>query len=238
MKEEMKMRLDKYLSSYAGVSRKEARQAVRGGSVTVDHVTATSESMKVEPGQTVTLHGDTVQAEMFVYYMMNKPAGVITATRDAHHKTVLELMPDLRREIFPMGRLDKDTEGLLILTDDGALAHRLLSPAHHVEKVYEVAYEGELVKTAVEEFSRGIDIGERRFTKPAKLELLAPGKATLAISEGKYHQVKRMFAVSGAHVTGLRRTAFAGILLDETLASGEYRKLTEWEIEKLRDSGR
>lgn len=234
----MKMRLDKYLSSYAGISRKEARQVVRGGSVTVDHMTATSESMKVESGQIVSLHGDTVQAEMFVYYMMNKPAGVITATRDAYDKTVLDLMSDLRREIFPMGRLDKDTEGLLILTDDGALAHRLLSPAHHVEKVYEVVYEGELPETAVEEFAHGLDIGERRLTKPAKLELVAPGKATLTILEGKYHQVKRMFAVSGVRVTGLRRTAFAGLDLDETLFPGEYRKLTEWEIERLRDSGR
>lgn len=231
------MRLDKYLSSYAGMTRKEARQAVRQGVVQVDGVVVKSESEHVETDQQILLNGSEIQAEEFVYYMMNKPAGVITATKDTRDKTVLDLMPEIKREIFPMGRLDKDTEGLLILTDDGALAHRLLSPAHHVDKVYEVDYEGELPKTAVEDFARGLDIGERRITKTARLELVAPGRARLTISEGKFHQVKRMFAVEGAHVTGLRRTVFAGVHLDESLTSGAYRKLTEAEVEQLRIGG-
>lgn len=231
------MRLDKYLSSYAGVSRKEARQAVRGGLVAVDGVTAQTESMKVETEQTVTLRGCTVQAEEFVYYMMNKPAGVITATKDAHDKTVLDLMPEQPRTLFPMGRLDKDTEGLLILTDDGALAHRLLSPKYHVEKVYEVDYTGKLAETAIEDFSKGLEIGERRPTKPAQLELVSPGRARLTIAEGKFHQVKRMFAVSGARVTGLKRIAFASLVLDETLAPGGCRRLTKQEEELLRAQG-
>lgn len=232
------MRLDKYLSSYAEMSRKEARQAVRSGAVQVDGVVVKSESERVEPEQQVMLSGNVIHAEEFVYYMMNKPAGVITATKDSRDKTVLDLMPEVRREVFPMGRLDKDTEGLLILTDDGALAHRLLSPAYHVEKVYEVDYEGELPQTAAEDFWRGLDIGERRVTKPARLECVAVGKARLAISEGKFHQVKRMFAVEGTHVTGLKRTAFAGLCLDESLAPGDYRKLTEVEIGQLRNGGK
>ena len=193
------MRLDKYVSAYTSMSRKEARQAVRRGLVSVDGVTVKSESAKVEMGQLVTVGQQAVQAEEFVYYMMNKPAGVVTATKDAHDKTVLDLMPEINRPVFPMGRLDKDTEGLLILTDDGALAHRLLSPKYHVEKVYEVDYEGELAEAAVDTFANGLDIGERRLTKPAVLSRVAPGRARLAISEGKFHQVKRMFAVSGAH---------------------------------------
>lgn len=229
------MRLDKYVSTYAGMSRKEARQAVRRGIVAVDGVVVKSESQKVETGQLVTVGQETVQAEEFVYYMMNKPAGVITATRDTRDKTVLDLMPEIKRAVFPMGRLDKDTEGLLILSDDGALAHRLLSPKYHVEKVYEVEYTGELAQTVTDEFARGLDIGERRVTKPAVLSLEAPGRARLALSEGRFHQVKRMFAVSGAHVTGLKRVAFAGISLDESLAPGAYRRLTEAEVEQLRN---
>lgn len=232
------MRLDKYLSAYAGMTRKEARQAVHRGVVAVDGIVVKSESMKVEAGRSVTLNGETVQAEEFVYYMMNKPAGVITATKDTHDKTVLDLVPEIRRAVFPMGRLDKDTEGLLILTDDGALSHRLLSPKFHVEKVYEVEYEGELAETAVDAFARGLDIGERRLTKPASLLLVTPGRAELTLSEGKFHQVKRMFAVSGACVTGLRRIAFAGITLDEALAPGDCRRLTEAEVEHLRSQGK
>lgn len=229
------MRLDQYLSRYAGMSRKEARQAVRCGVVAVNGESAKSGSAKVEGDQLVTVNGETVQAEEFVYYMMNKPSGVITATKDAHEKTVLDLMPEIGRSVFPMGRLDKDTEGLLILTDDGALAHRLLSPRYHVEKVYEVEYEGDLAEAAVDAFARGLDIGERRCTKPASLSLFAPGRAKLVLSEGKFHQVKRMFAVSGAHVTGLRRIAFAGIGLDAALAPGACRKLTGEEVEQLRN---
>lgn len=231
------MRLDKYLASYAGVSRKEARQLVRRGHVSVDGRVVKSETVKVNREQQITLDGEEIQGEEYVYYMMNKPAGVVSATRDERDRTVLDLMPEVQRDIFPMGRLDKDTEGLLILTDDGALAHRLLSPAYHVDKTYEVEYEGNLHETAAADFLLGIDIGERRMTKPAKLELLSPGRARLTISEGKFHQVKRMFAVAGGQVTGLRRVTMAGILLDETLAPGEYRRLSEEEVEQLRRAG-
>lgn len=232
------MRLDKYLSAYAGVTRKEARRLVREGHVLVDGKQERSETVKVAREQQVTLDGEAVQGEESVYYMMNKPPGVISATRDERARTVLDLMPEVRRHIFPIGRLDKDTEGLLLLSDDGALAHRLLSPAYHVEKTYEVRYEGDLCETVAEEFRQGIDIGERRKTKPAQLELLGPGRARLTISEGKFHQVKRMFAAAGGHVTGLRRVAMAGLLLDENLKPGEYRRLSEEEIEQLRQACR
>lgn len=232
------MRLDKYLSAYAGVSRKEARQLVRRGRVSVEGRVVKSETVKVNREQQITLDGKAVQGEEYVYYMMNKPAGVISATRDERDRTVRDLMPEVQRDIFPMGRLDKDTKGLLILTDDGALAHRLLSPAYHVDKTYEVEYEGKLHETAAKDFRLGIDIGERRKTKPAQLELLSPGRARLTISEGKFHQVKRMFAAAGGRVTALRRVAMAGILLDETLAPGEYRRLSEEEVEQLRQMGK
>lgn len=232
------MRLDKFLSAYAGVSRKEARQLVREGHVLVDGKQERSENVKVTREQQITLDGEAVQGEESVYYMMNKPSGVISATRDERARTVLDLMPEVWRPVFPIGRLDKDTEGLLILSDDGALAHRLLSPAYHVEKTYEVRYEGDLRETVAEEFRQGIDIGERRKTKPAQLELLAPGRARLTISEGKFHQVKRMFAAAGGQVTGLRRVAMAGLLLDENLKPGEYRRLSEEEIEQLRQACR
>ncbi len=228
------VRLDKYLSSYAGMTRKEARRAVRSGDVQVEGAVVKSESKQVEINQEILVRGEKTEAEEFVYYMMNKPKGVITATRDTKDKTVMDLMPVMKRDIFPMGRLDKDTEGLLILTDDGALAHRLLSPARHVDKTYEVTYEGQLPDTAVEDFQNGLDIGERRITKPAVLEIKEPGKARVIISEGKFHQVKRMFAAEGVFVTGLKRTVFAGLCLDNRLAPGESRKLTETEIECLR----
>ena len=141
----------------------------------------------------------------------------------------------MKRELFPMGRLDKDTVGLLILTDDGMLAHRLLSPAHHVAKVYDVVYEGTLPENAVVLFAEGLEIGERKKTLPAKLELMKSGHARLTISEGKFHQVKRMFAVLGAKVTKLARVSFGGINLDPALKPGEYRKLTENEINQLKE---
>lgn len=228
------MRLDKYLASYGGMSRKEARAAVRKGRVLLDGVPAGKEDVRVEDGQEICLDGCIIRAEQYVYYMMNKPAGVVSATKDERERTVLDLVETTGRELFPMGRLDKDTEGLLFLTDDGMLAHRLLSPKFHVEKTYEFTYDGVLEKDAVQRFAEGIDIGEKRMTRPARLELIGEGLARLTISEGKFHQVKRMIAKAGGHVTYLKRISMAGIELDKELGQGEYRRLTEEEIQKLR----
>lgn len=233
------MRLDKYLATYAQMSRREAKKAVKQGRVTLDGEKAVREEDRISDGQEVSLDGVLLQAEEYVYYMLNKPAGVISATSDRTEKTVLDLIDTKGREIFPMGRLDKDTRGLLILTNDGALAHRLLSPRYHVEKTYEFRYEGQLLPDAVRLAAEGIDIGEKYPAKPALLELPDSPDcfARLTISEGKYHQVKRMVAKMGGYVTELRRVSFAGILLDETLQPGEYRSLTEEEVTCLRQHG-
>lgn len=233
-----RMRLDKYLSDYTELSRREAKIAVKKGRVSVDGEVASREDEKVLPGQRVCLDGEEIKAEQYVYYMLNKPAGVISATRDDRERTVLELIGETSRNLFPVGRLDKDTEGLLIVTDDGALAHRLLSPKYHVEKTYYVEYDGVLAENAEALLTEGIDIGEKRNTGYAHLERQKEGQALLTISEGKYHQVKRMIAKLGGHVTYLKRLTMAGLSLDNGLAAGEYRRLSEAEIERLKEAAR
>lgn len=228
------MRLDQYVSTYVELTRKEAKEAIRSGDVCVNGAVVKQANSKIDVEAIVTYRGDKVEAEEFVYYMLNKPAGVVSATRDEREQTVLSLLPETKRELFPMGRLDKDTLGLLILTDDGLLAHRLLSPAHHVAKMYDVIYAGNLPEQAVSLVTEGLEIGERKRTLPAKLEILEPGHARLTISEGKFHQVKRMFAALGAKVVKLTRISFAGVVLDSALQPGEYRKLTEKEINQLK----
>ena len=228
------MRLDKYLATYTRMSRKEAKTAIKKGRIQVDGECIKKEDYKVSEKQKVYFEGECIQAEQFVYYMLNKPAGVVSATKDDKETTVVELLKIENRELFPMGRLDKDTEGLLIMTDDGMLAHRLLAPKNHVEKIYEICYDGLLVKDATEQMAKGMDIGEKKLTLPAKLELLGEGRARLTIAEGKFHQVKRMIAKVGGTVTYLKRISMAGLDLDESLQPGEFRKLREDEIAVLR----
>ncbi len=231
---EKKMRLDKYLSSFTQLSRKEAKKAIRSGRVFVEGEPVGKEDARVGLHQKIVWEGNEVEAEENLYYMLNKPAGVLSAVTDKKERTVRELILDTNRDIFPVGRLDKDTEGLLFLTDDGMLAHRLLSPAYHVEKIYYVEYEGCLLPDAAPLFLEGLDIGERKITGPARLELSQEGKALLTISEGKYHQVKRMFARVGGRVTYLKRISMAGVALDEKLMPGKYRQLTAEEINRLK----
>lgn len=233
-----RMRLDKFLATYTPLSRREAKQVIRQGEVSVGGETATSESDKVLPEQMICLRGEKIIAREHLYLMMNKPKGVLSATRDREGRTVVDLVEGVERNIFPVGRLDKDTEGFLLLTDDGELAHRLLSPACHVPKTYYLEYEGELGHDAVSQVAEGIDIGEKRPTKAGVLQLLGEGKAELTIEEGKYHQVKRMIAVLGGRVTYLKRLSMAGLELDERLEPGEYRELTEGEIALLRERER
>lgn len=235
---EKKMRLDKYLASFAELSRKEAKRAVHSGQVMVEGETVYKEDVKVDICQEILLAGKTIRAEKNVYYMLYKPAGVLSAVTDKRERTVRDLIQDTSRDIFPVGRLDKDAEGLLLMTDDGELAHRLLSPSYHVEKVYYVEYEGSLLPEAERLFSEGMDIGEKKKTKPAGLEIKEEGKAFLTISEGKYHQVKRMIAKVGGRVTYLKRISMAGVTLDERLMTGEYRRLTAEEVERLKKAVR
>lgn len=247
------IRLDRYLATYGEMTRKEARDVVKKGKVTVNAKKAVRVDEKVEAdSDRVCIDGIPIAVKEHIYLMLNKPAGVVSATRDGKEKTVLDLVECGKREIFPVGRLDKDAEGLLLLTDDGELAHRLLSPKYHVEKCYLVEYEGKLFEDAVELFARGLDIGEKKMTKPAKLELIGgeeiEGENTVAdskygkhglymakitISEGKFHQVKRMVAAVGGHVISLKRLSMGTLVLDQKLKQGEYRKLTEEELEAL-----
>lgn len=233
-----KMRLDKFLATYTPLSRKEAKKSIRQGEVSLDGKVVTSETIKVSIGQDISFRGEQIRAKKHRYLMMNKPQGVLSATKDREERTVVDLVTDADRELFPVGRLDKDTEGFLLLTDDGELAHRLLSPAYHVPKTYYLEYEGELPENAVERVAEGIEIGEKHPAKPAVLHRLETGKAELTMEEGKYHQVKRMIAALGGRVTYLKRISMAGIALDETLALGEYRELTEEELAVLRESAK
>ena len=228
------MRLDKYLHDLGFGSRKEIGRLLSRQEVCVDGVRVKQGAAKVTPSSVVTLDGEVLVYAPTVWLMLNKPAGVITAARDARDETVMDLLPErfARMQVMPVGRLDKDTTGLLLLTNDGALAHRLLSPKRHVEKVYEITYEGSLVPDAVARCAAGIDLGDFT-TAPAALTILSEGRARLVLREGKFHQVKRMFHALGGVVAVLTRSAFGSLLLDEGLAQGEWRLLTEEEIAVL-----
>lgn len=232
------IRLDKFLADMGVGTRAEVKKYIRQGRVTVDEVVAKSPEMKVDTSvQTVCYDGAPIQYETYVYYMLNKPAGVISATRDANEKTVIDLIDDKKRkDLFPVGRLDKDTEGLLLITNNGELAHNLLSPKKHVDKVYYARIEGVVTEEDQKAFLEGVSIGEGEITRPAKLEILesdAISEIKLTIQEGKFHQVKRMFEAVGKKVIYLKRLSMGQLELDEQLALGEYRLLTQEEIELL-----
>jgi 16S rRNA pseudouridine516 synthase len=220
-------------------SRSQVKDYVRQGLVTVNGSTAKRPDIKIdENSDEICLRGSRLTYRKFVYYMMNKPAGVVSATQDNVSKTVLELLaPEDRRDgIFPAGRLDKDTEGFLLLTDDGELAHRLLSPARHVDKTYLVSLAHPLENADAERLQNGVDIGEEKPTLPAALERLDEDAILLTIHEGKFHQVKRMLQAVGNQVTALKRISFGGLKLDEDLRPGQYRELKEEEVEMLREA--
>lgn len=232
------MRLDKLLSHLNCGSRKEVQALIRAGRVSVDGTVQKDPAFKVDPDRSQTAVDGTVQRYRAQrYYMFNKPMGVITASRDECHDTVLELFPDeLRRGLFAVGRLDKDTEGLLLITDDGALSHALMSPNRHVEKEYEAVVDGALATDAVLRFEQGMTLRDGTECKPAKLEILETEpelRVRVTLKEGKYHQVKRMVAAVGGTVTALKRLRLGGLWLDKTLAPGEFRELTQEELEKL-----
>ena len=229
-------RLDKYLAATGRWSRKEAKELARAGRVTVKGAVCRSPEEKVGDGALVTVDGEPVAAEGVVWLMLHKPAGVVSATEDAREKTVLDLLPERyqRLGLFPVGRLDKDTEGLLLLTNDGPLSHRLLSPRHHVDKVYYLEVSGILDGEDCTACQAGIRLADGFTCLPARLEPLGDGSsAYLTIQEGKYHQVKRMMAARGKPVTYLKRVAFGPLVLDENLEKGCWRALTDEEKELL-----
>ena len=234
------MRLDKFLCDSNIGTRSQAKAYIRQGLVTVNGKTAAAADIKVdETSDVITFRGNRLHLQGFVYYMLNKPQGVVSAARDNTAKTVVELLQgcDLPRTgVFPVGRLDKDTEGLLILTDDGELAHRLLSPKKHVDKTYLVTAQQPLTTKDIARLEQGVDIGENRMTLPAKIKLVTDTEFLLTIHEGKFHQVKRMLQAVDNRVLALKRTAFGGLKLDESLKPGEYRELTKQEVEILHEA--
>lgn len=235
------MRLDKLLSNMGYGSRKEVKQLLKQKAVTVDGMHVKDAAMHVDPDQQdVSVYDERVIYTEFVYYMMNKPPGVISATEDAREATVLDLLEPLHQhfEPFPVGRLDKDTEGLLLLTNDGTLTHNLLSPKKHVPKVYYAQIEGVVTEADGEVFARGVELDDGYVTKPGKLVILKSAEHSeieLMIQEGKFHQVKRMFEAVGKRVTYLKRLSMGSLKLDESLDLGEYRELTPEELSVLQN---
>lgn len=229
-------RLDKLLAGTGKWSRREVKALVRQGLVRVDDRLAASAEDKLDPAAAiVTVAGETISLCRFTYVMLHKPAGVLTATEDRKQPTVLDLLPpELRRiGLAPVGRLDKDTEGLLLLTNDGELAHRLLSPKYHVEKRYFARVDGELSATDAEAFARGMTLGGGLECLPAGLELLPGHACIVTLREGKFHQVKRMLAARGAPVLYLKRLSMGPLVLEDSLAAGAYRLLRAEEISAL-----
>lgn len=229
-------RLDKRLAATGNWSRKEARELVKWGRVTVNGEVARQTDRKVNGEDVIAVDGEPLEGAGPVYLMLHKPAGLVSATEDVREKTVLSLLPERyqRRGLFPAGRLDKDTEGLMLLTDDGPLAHRLLAPKSHVDKVYYVEVDGILDEQDCLAVKTGMTLGDGYTCLPGELELLEGGrKAYITLHEGKYHQIKRMMAARGKPVTYLKRIKFGPLVLDENLPKGAWRALTEEEKEAL-----
>ena len=229
-------RLDKLLAGTGKWSRREVKALVRQGLVRVDGRLAASAEDKLDPAAAIiTVAGETISLCRFTYVMLHKPAGVLTATEDRKQPTVLDLLPpELRRiGLAPVGRLDKDTEGLLLLTNDGELAHRLLSPKYHVDKRYLARVDGELSAADAEAFARGMTLGDGLECLPAGLEVLPDRVCIVTLREGKFHQVKRMLAARGAPVLYLKRLSMGPLTLDDSLVAGAYRLLRAEEISAL-----
>lgn len=233
-------RLDKVLSLLGCGSRKQTGAAIRAGRVSVNGQIVRDPAHKVTPVQDVLLFGgQPVRWRIGRYYMLNKPAGLVSARVDNLHETVLSLFPEReRKRLFPVGRLDKDTEGLLLITDDGAFAHALTSPRRHVAKTYAAQVEGRLDLGAPQHFASGMTLADGTVCRPAKLEVLCTENGLTAVEvtlwEGKHHQVKRMVAAAGGHVAALKRLSIGPLRLDEALAPGSYRELSEEEVAALR----
>lgn len=235
------MRLDKYLADCGIGTRSEVKVYLKKGMITLNGEKTVKGDVKVTEGaDVVCFQGEEVQYQKNRYYMLNKPAGVVSAVTDNLHSTVVDLLdvPN-KQKLFPVGRLDIDTEGLLLLTDDGPLSHELLSPKKHVDKTYFAVISGLVTEEDVLKFREGLDIGEKKKTLPGELVILKAGETseiTVTIHEGKFHQVKRMFEAVGKEVTYLKRLSMGSLVLDEALAPGEYRELTEQELVKLKEN--
>lgn len=233
------IRLDKYLADMQLGTRTQVKEYIRKGRIQVNNINIMSSKIKVDTDiDTILFDGHNISYEEYEYYMLNKPSGVLSATRDKKAETVLDLIEDkARKDLFPVGRLDRDTEGLLLITNDGALAHDLLSPKKHVDKTYYAKINGQVLPEHMIAFENGIYIEEDIKTLPAKLNIIKSGMESeieLTIHEGKFHQVKRMFEKIGTEVVYLKRISMGTLVLDDNLQPGKYRKLTSIEIENLK----
>lgn len=230
------MRLDKFLCDTAGLTRTEAKNAVKKGQIAVNGQVQKAADFKVKENEdTVTFQGKPLSYAAFHYYMLHKPAGVITATEDQKESTVMDILKEEKvKNLFPVGRLDKDTEGLLLITDDGELAHNLLSPKKHVDKEYLVKVRDSISEEDCKKLSEGVDIGDEKPTAPAKVERVAEKEILLTIREGRFHQVKRMLQAVGNEVVYLKRLSMGSLRLPEDLEKGAYRPLSEEEIYKIK----
>lgn len=233
-----KIRLDKFLSTMAIASRKEIKEFAKKGLIKVNGQIEKKTDLKVHPLEdTVEFGGEKIKYSPYIYLMLNKPQDYISATEDKIKKTVIDLLDEEDKKFspHPVGRLDIDTVGLLLLTNDGELTHKLLSPKNKVEKTYYVELDKDLGKEEVKIFEKGIYLKEEDYTTlPAKLQIIEPKKVKVTIYEGKYHQVKRMFEYCGSKVVYLKRLSMKGLELDEKLKEGSYRKLTDQELEELK----
>ena len=233
------MRLDKFLKECNVCSRSESKQILKKGLIKVNDKNIKDSSYKLDENKDVVTYNDKViEYQEFVYIMLNKPAGVVSATTDSKDTTVIDLVSEYaHKELFPFGRLDKDSVGLLILSNDGKLAHELLSPKKHVSKVYYLKVKGRLDESDVKAFKEGITLEDGYVTKEGELEIIKSGEISecyATINEGKFHQLKRMFIALNKEVVFLKRIKFKDIVLDESLNEGEYRLLTDEEIESLK----
>lgn len=236
------IRLDKFLADAGVGTRSEVKKYIQKGRVQVNGVCVRKSEAKVEVSHDeITFDGVRIEAAPeFVYYLLNKPAGVVTATEDQREKTVMDLIDAQRKGLFPVGRLDKDTEGLLLITDDGQLSHQLLSPKKHVWKTYYAKVEGSLIPDAAQAVEEGLDIGDEKKTLPAKLSYISRSseericEILLEIHEGRFHQVKRMVEVLGGNVVYLKRLSMGSLQLPDDLPPGHFRELTNEEVAGLK----
>ena len=233
------MRLDKYLCEAGLGTRSQVKKLLKSGTVTVNGEPALRPEQKVEEQDKVAVAGREISAPGLEYWMLYKPAGCVSATEDRRFPTVVDLLPESAgKDLFPVGRLDRDTEGLLLLTNDGKLAHFLLSPRRHVDKVYYAKIQGTVTADHIRAFQEGLDIGDEKKTLPADLEILKSGEDSeilVTLREGRFHQVKRMFEAVGCQVLYLKRLSMGSLKLDEALQAGECRMLTGEELEALKE---
>ena len=232
------LRLDKFLADVGIGTRTQVKQMIRKGQIQVNGTVIKKPEYKIDAQKDrVAASGEELSYQKYRYFMLHKPAGCVCATEDRKEKTVLSLVPEeYRKDLFPVGRLDKDTEGLLLLTNDGDLAHRLLAPKKHVDKTYYAKIEGQVTEQDVEAFREGIDIGDDKLTMPAVLEILHSSDISeiqVTIQEGRFHQIKRMFEAVGKKVLYLKRLTMGPLHLDPLLGPGEIRPLTEEEVKAL-----